>query len=218
LLFKDMGRVITALQAQKRNTGRVNVHLDGVYAFSLARIVAAWLSVGRELSDAEIEELQQDDSLEAAAQAALRYIAYKPRTSSEVRSRLAERKLPEAVIEHTISRFTQTGLINDGQYARDWVEARQVFHPRSTRMMDYELRRKGIDRQEIEAALADANDDDQLAYQLARQKIGRLESLDFPKFKTRLGGLLTRHGFSYEVVTRIVNRLWSERKTETTQS
>ena len=34
---------ITALTVQKKNPNRVNVHLDGEFAFGLARIVAAWL-------------------------------------------------------------------------------------------------------------------------------------------------------------------------------
>lgn len=217
MLFNNMGRIVTALEAQKRNPNRVNVHLDGEYAFSLSRIVAAWLAVGCDMSDAEIEKLQQDDSFEDAAQVALRYITYKPRTTAEVRKRLQESEFPDSTIEHTISRFTQTGLINDGQFARDWVEDRQVFHPRSARQMDFELRRKGVQREDIEAALVEVSDDDQMAYQLASQKINRYNGLDFNDFRSRLGGLLARRGFSYETVTRVVNRLWSERKAGITQ-
>ena len=211
MLFKTMGRVITTLEAQKRNSARLNVHLDGVYAFSLARIVAAWLSVGRELSDEEIEALRREDSFEEAARVALRFIAYKPRTTAELRKRLIDGKLSEKAIEHTILRFIETGLINDGQYARDWVDNRQVFHPRSTRMIEYELRRKGVVNADIEAALADVSDDDQMAYQLANQKINRYANLDLPEFRSKLGGYLARRGFSYEVIARVVNRLWSER-------
>ena len=216
-MFNNMGRVVTALEVQKRNPNRVNVHLDGGYAFSLSRIVAAWLSVGRDLSDPEVEKLQQDENFEQAAQVALKYIAYKSRTSAEVRKRLQEAKYPEFVIEHTISRFTQNGLINDGQYARDWVGDRQVFHPRSARQMEFELRRKGVQREEIEAALSEVVDDEQMAYQLACQKINRYDSLDFKEFRSRLGGMLSRRGFSYETVTRVINRMWSERKTGITQ-
>jgi len=218
LLFNTMGRIVTSLEAQKRNKNRVNVHLDGVYAFSLSRIVATWLTIGREMSDAEIGTLQKDDSFEEAAQVALRFIAYKPRTTAEVRKRLVESKFPEPAIEHTISRFTQTGLINDGQFARDWVDARQVFHPRSARQMAFELQRKGVDRDVIESTLAEVSDDDQMAYQLASQKINRYNSLDFPEFRSKLSGILARRGFSYETVTRVVNRLWSERNAGTTQN
>lgn len=217
MLFNNMGRVITALEAQKRNPNRVNVHLDGSYAFSLSRIVAAWLTVGREMSDNEIGELQKDDVNEEAAQVALRFIAYKPRTTAEVRKRLKDSKFSESTIESTISRFIQTGLINDAQFARDWVGDRQAFHPRSARQMDYELRQKGIGREDIETALAEVSDDDQMAYQLACQKINRYNGLDFTEFRSRLSGMLARRGFSYETVTRVVNRLWSERNAGITQ-
>ena len=217
MLFNNMGRVITALEAQKRNPNRVNVHLDGVYAFSLSRIVAAWLTVGREMSDNEIGELQKNNDYEEAAQVALRFIAYKPRTTAEVRKRLMESNFPEPAIEHTLSHFTQTGLINDGQFARNWVDDRQAFHPRSARQMDFELRRKGVGREDIDAALTEVSDDDQMAYQLASQKINRYKSLDFSEFRSRLSGMLARRGFSYETVTRVVNRLWSERNAGITQ-
>ena len=46
---------ITGIQAQKRSPNRVNIYLDGEYAFGLAQIVAAWLRVGQELDEKKIE-------------------------------------------------------------------------------------------------------------------------------------------------------------------
>ena len=40
-----MSGLITALKVQEHNTGRVNVYLDGEFAFGLSRITAAWLKV-----------------------------------------------------------------------------------------------------------------------------------------------------------------------------
>ena len=58
---------ITALEAQKKNPNRVNVHLDGEFAFGLARITAAWLKIGDVLTDERIAQLQNEDAREAAA-------------------------------------------------------------------------------------------------------------------------------------------------------
>ena len=49
---------ITALEVQKKNPNRVNVHLDGEFAFGLARITAVWLKVGDTLSDEKLAALQ----------------------------------------------------------------------------------------------------------------------------------------------------------------
>jgi regulatory protein len=42
---------ITAISVQKKNPNRVNIYLDGEFAFGVARITAAWLKNGDELSD-----------------------------------------------------------------------------------------------------------------------------------------------------------------------
>ena len=55
---------ITALEVQKKNPNRVNVHLDGEFAFGLARITAVWLKVGDVLSDEKITQLQNEDARE----------------------------------------------------------------------------------------------------------------------------------------------------------
>ena len=46
---------ITALTAQKRNPNRLNVYLDGDFAFGVERIVAAWLSVGDEIDSEKLQ-------------------------------------------------------------------------------------------------------------------------------------------------------------------
>jgi hypothetical protein len=60
-----MERKITAIAIQKRNRERVNIYLDGEYAFGLARIVAAWLQVGQFLSEEKIVDLQSEDGQES---------------------------------------------------------------------------------------------------------------------------------------------------------
>jgi regulatory protein len=61
-----MEHTITAIRAQKRNPQRVAIDLDGQFAFGLSRIIAAWLYVGKVLTDADIESLQQSETLELA--------------------------------------------------------------------------------------------------------------------------------------------------------
>ena len=49
------GNKITRIVVQKRNPDRVNIYLDGEFAFGLYRDTAAWLEVGQELSDNQIK-------------------------------------------------------------------------------------------------------------------------------------------------------------------
>ena len=200
---------ITALVVQKRDPNRVNVHLDGEYAFGLSRIVAAWLRVGQELDEEKLKRLQIEDARERAVQQALLFLSYRARSESEIRQNLRKHEMPEEVIEETLARLRQDGLANDGQFAQAWVENRSTFRPRSRRMLAMELRQKGLDDEAVSSALEDV-DDEPLAYEAARKRASRLKGLEWADFRKKLSEFLARRGFSYSVIAPVVTRIWNE--------
>ena len=200
---------ITALVVQKRNPNRVNVHLDGEFAFGLARIVAVWLRVGQELDEEKLKRLQVEDARERAVQQALLFLSYRARSESEIRQNLRKHEMPEEVIEETIARLRQDGLANDGQFAQAWVENRSTFRPRSRRMLAMELRQKGLDDEAVSSALEDV-DDEPLAYEAAKKRAPRLKALEWVDFRKKLSEFLARRGFSYSVIAPVVTRIWNE--------
>jgi regulatory protein len=206
-------RKITAIETQRRTPNRVNIHLDGEFAFGLARIVAAWLRVGQELSDEKIEQLQTADARERAFQQAMLYLSYRARSESEIRKNLQKHEIPEAVIEQTLDRLRENGLANDNQFARTWVENRNTFRPRSRRMMAMELRQKGLDDEAIESAV-ESVDDEAAAYVAGQKKSGRFKGLEWIEFRKKLSGFLARRGFSYSVIAPVVTRIWNEMHTD----
>ncbi len=204
---------ITAIEPQKRDPDRVNVHLDGEYSFSVARIVAAWLQVGQDLSAEKITALQTDDAKERAYQQALVFLSYRARSTSEIRQNLRRHKIPADIIEQTIERLRAERLANDDQFAKAWVENRSTFRPRSRRALAIELRQKGVADETVQAALSDV-DEEALAYDAARKRARRLEALDWNDFRSKLSEFLARRGFSYAVVAPVVSRIWNETHTQ----
>ena len=204
---------ITALMAQKRNPNRVNIYLDGEYAFSLARIVAAWLKAGQELDEEKIKRLQAEDAHERAVQQALLFLSYRSRSESEIRQNLRKHEIPEDVIDQTLQRLRQDGLANDDQFAQAWVENRSTFRPRSRRMMAMELRQKGLADEAVSSALEEV-DDEALAYEAAQKRAPRLKDLEWADFRKKLSEFLARRGFSYSVITSVVTRIWKEIHTD----
>jgi regulatory protein len=204
---------ITAIEVQKRTPNRVNIHLDGEFAFGLARIVAAWLRVGQELSEEKIEQLQAEDARERAFQQAMLFLSYRARSESEIRKNLRKHEIPEAVIEQTLERLRQDGLANDNQFASAWVENRSTFRPRSRRMMAMELKQKGLDDEAIRSAV-ESVDDEAAAYEAAQKKAARFKSLEWNDFRRKLSEFLARRGFSYSVISPIVTRIWNEMHTD----
>jgi len=208
-----MGK-ITALRVQKRNPDRVNVYLDGEFAFGLARIVAAWLKVGAELSDAKIAALQAQDASEVAYQQALNFISYRPRSESEVRKKLIEKGAHQDVVEAVVSRLIKAQILGDDQFAKTWVDNRSTFRPRSHSMLRYELRQKGVEESFIQQALTEAGDESGLAYQAGTQYSRRLAGFDWELFRKRLSAYLGRRGFSYGTIAPVVRKIWEESHSE----
>ena len=210
LCIFNMTRRISAVEPQQKNPRRINIYLDGEYAFGLSSIVAAWLKVGQELSEEKIASLQAEDASEIAYQKALHFIGYRPRSSAEVRQNLTKRGIAEDLVEQTVARLQQAGLVNDQEFARNWIENRNTFQPRSRLALRLELRRKGLSDETIQPVLDEQVDEQVLALEAARKYTRRLAGLEWPDFRRKLGGFLARRGFSYTTLSPVVSEIWKE--------
>ena len=202
---------ITRLKMGKGREKRVNVFLDGTFSFSLLAETALKksLKVGQELSDSEIEELQDNDRYQRCFNAAIRFIGYRPRSESEVRQRLQRHGFDSECREKTIGRLKEQGLVDDSEFARFWIENRETFSPRSRKLTSLELRRKGLDKNIIENIAGEVNDSES-AYRAAVDKATRLAKMEYNDFHRRLGEYLRRRGFSYDVINTTVEKVWEE--------
>lgn len=200
---------ITALVVQKKNPNRVNIYLDGEFAFGLARITAAWLQRGQELSNEKITQMQAEDARERAFQQAMLFLSYRVRSEKEIRQNLFKHEIPEEVIEQTLERLRESGLVNDNQFARVWVENRNTFRPRSRRALTMELRQKGLDDETVQAAVSNL-DENALAYESANKRAGRLKGLEWDEFRKKLSEYLARRGFPYSVIAPVVTQIWNK--------
>ena len=206
-----MSGTITALKQQKRNPDRINIYLDGEYSFSLSKITAAWLAVGQSLSEEKISSLQLQDAQEVAYQSAIKYIQYRPHSSQEIRQYLSRHQIAPDVIEAVLVRLGRSGLTDDQEFAKMWVDNRSEFRPRSKRVLEMELRQRGIDHQSIDQALVDM-DEERLAYKAGVKQAKRYTGLEKVVFKRKLFAYLARNGFNYDVIPSVVERIWNEEK------
>ncbi len=200
---------ITGIEAQKNNPQRVNIYLDGEFAFGLAKIVAAWLKLGQMVDDAKIARLQAEDAQERAYQQAMLFLSYRARSEAEVRKNLEKHEIPPEVVESTLQRLRDERLVNDDEFAQAWVSNRSEFRPRGKRALTVELKKKGLAESAIRSATA-AVDESAMAYAAAQKRLRRLEGLEWIEFRKKLGEYLARRGFAYDVVAQTVKRLWLE--------
>jgi len=202
---------ITAMRAGKRRAKRVNMFLDGRFAFSLeAKVVAEeGLQVGQELSTGQIEALATSDKFDRCLNAANRFLSYRPRSESELRERLHRRGFDGDSVEAAIARLKEQGLVDDVAFAQFWKDSRESFSPRSQWLTRLELKRRGVASDIIDKVAGDVDDNDS-AYRAALGKAGRLPLSDYQSFRRRLGEYLKRRGFDYGVINQTVKRIWQE--------
>ncbi len=202
-------KTITKITRQQRKEDRLNIFLDGGYAFSLHVSIAAPLQVGQTLSEEECQRLVARDAAQQAYEQALHYLKYRPRSAAEVASYLRDKKVTDEAIQDVLARLRERRWVDDAAFAAFWVENRELFRPRSRHALRAELRQKGISDQVIEASLEDV-DELASAYEAAKGRAARLARLDYQTFRRRLGGFLQRRGFGYEEIKETVERLWRE--------
>ncbi len=201
---------ITAIKIQRKNKERVNIFLDGEFAFGLTRIVAGWLQIGQILDEEKIAELQAEDEREMAYIRALNFLSYRPRSIAEIERNLRKYKVPEEIIPAAIERLKKQNFVNDQEFAKMWVENRNTFRPRGKRALRLELRQKGISDENIQPILDDLVDEESLAYQAGIKKAQKLANLEWQDFRRKLAAFLARRGFSYGIISPLLRPLWDE--------
>ena len=133
-----------------------------------------------------------------ALEYALRLLKYRPRSERELCRRLKRRGLSQAAINEAIRFLKETGLVDDREFARAWVESRSK-KPLGAYRLRRELRVKGVDKEIIEKAISAQglahNEEREIKGLLSRRR-QKLRGVPPQKAKQRLYLYLLRRGFS----------------------
>ena len=201
--------LITALKSQKKRRHRLSIFIDGEYRLSVSENAAVGLRVGKELSEEDIHQLEEEDEVEKGYQGALLSISRRPHAEQEIRRKMQRRGLSRSVQESVLNRLRSVALLDDAEFARIWVENRTAFRPRGARALAIELRQKGISRAEIDSAL-EGFDEAEAAYRAGQKAAHRWKNVSKEEFRKKIGSYLSRRGFSYPMISSVISRLMAE--------
>lgn len=159
------------------------------------------------------------DREEQARQLCLRLLTARARTRSELAGQLTKRGYPDDVSGRVLDRLASVGLIDDRDFAEQWVRSRRENAGKGKRALISELRTKGVDAEVIDAALADVDPaaERTRAEQLVADRLRREKLTDDPgddaKVARRLVGMLARRGYGQTLAFDVVKvALASERE------
>lgn len=148
-----------------------------------------------------------------ATKAALRLLKFRARSRHELRGRLMEKELSEAAISEAMERIDAWQLLDDADFARQWVEQRSAKKGSARSLLRRELEEKGVESAQIGQALQSVTETDERAraHELIAQRLQRGENSDLStmeqrtKVKRRLVGFLQRRGYSSGVALSVVD-------------
>ncbi|QLL09342.1 recombination regulator RecX [Mycobacterium vicinigordonae] len=144
---------------------------------------------------------------EQARAVCLRLLTARARTRAELAGQLTKKGYPDDVSNRVLDRLAAVGLVDDADFAEQWVRSRRTNAGKSKRALAAELRTKGVDNEVISGVLGgiDAGAERAQAEQLVRTRLRReLLGDDDTKLTRRLVGMLARRGYSQTVACEAV--------------
>ncbi|CCI83161.1 regulatory protein RecX [Corynebacterium otitidis] len=184
----------------------------------LAEAIAEIQAAGPESAEAAERD---EEELSRVREQALRLLDQRARSRVELRRRLLAKDEPEELVDDVLDRLEAAGLIDDGEFARQWVRQRAQRRGKSRLALDRELRDKGVSEAVRSDALEELSraEEDDIARALARKKAASIKSepegyQERVKQLRRIVGVLARRGFPESAALPIAVEALDERLAE----
>jgi regulatory protein len=129
----------------------------------------------------------------------LKFLSYRPRSIAEVTKYLHGKTSDETLINQTLDFLKKFKLVDDDAFAKWLIESRSRSRPRGSRLLQQELKSKGVELSTINYQLSTQNDKG-LASQALEKKLPRFQNLSFQDFRIKARRFLASRGFSWGVI------------------
>lgn len=196
------GGTVTSVVAQKKDPNRCSIDIDDAYAFGLHVdiVIEVGLKKGTQLSEEQCQELVERDLYFKAMKRCMDYLAFRPRSSMEIKTRLKDLAVPAPVGDRICDRLIELGYVDDRAFARQWAESRSRSKGYGPYRLKQELIRKGIPSEMAARAVDEACSSELISQQLHNQLTGALRryrnETDEQAKKRKILQFLIRRGFS----------------------
>jgi len=198
--------IITSFKQQK-NKNRVNVYLDDKFGFGidLDNFVLLHLKINQELTESEIEEVVKKSRIPKTLDKLLRFAMVRPRSEKEITDYFRRKQIHESMHDKLLEKLRHLELLDDAKFAKWWIDQRIQFKNKSKRVIQMELKQKGIDKDIIDDAFEDTVvDEEKMAKEVLSKKLYKWQNLEPRERKQKMSQYLAGKGFSWEVIEKVI--------------
>jgi regulatory protein len=191
------------VERKPRPRERVVIRLSGGRFFVIPEEAAPLLTVGSELSDADIERLDGIDQSLRGRDKAMRMLSLRARSRREVDDALRTLGIRDAVRAGLLAELEESGLVDDVRFAREFVSVKKDVRRLGPHRLRSDLKKRGVSRDVVNGALNTFSADEQeaMARALVDRQVGGGDVSE--KVVRRIMGMLTRKGYDFAVVNRV---------------
>ena len=203
--------MITAI-TRERGRLRVIINDDSEVLVQLSLFRERPLTVGEPIDMEEYDQWLLLRQYRHALDRAVAFLAGRARSRREMEERLLRSGYRPCTVEMVLYKLEKEGLLDDADFARQWVDARSARRMGRGRIAQ-ELRRKGVSAREAEEALEGLSEEEQLegAIVLVEKAMTRTPSGEDPrKTAARITAMLARRGYDYDTAREAISRVMED--------
>ncbi len=196
--------VITKIEKQIKNKDRVNIFLNGEFAFGCSLEIALknGLKENCEIDEKQLENLIFENEKSIALKKAVELLGKNLKTRQQMKTYLKDKGYSKQIIDYVLEKLIEYNYINDVNYATIYL--RSVKHKYGKLKIKNELKLKGVSEKDIDLVLNDFETDEEIVLNLAEKYLKNKE-INFDTL-TKLYRFLISKGFDYDLVLKVVNK------------
>ena len=202
---------ITKIEKQKKRKDRFNVYANDEFVCGLSEdtIIDEALAIGQEIDQKEIEKLVEKDQSSKAFDKAIRFLGYRARTEKEVKDKLLVKEFDEKVIKKTIGKLKEMDYLSDIEFTQAWVKDRINIKPEGKKLLQIELRQKGIEekmaKEQLEK-LVDDKTETTMAKKALNKALKQYNKLPSREKRQKITAYLARRGFDWQTINMLLSK------------
>lgn len=205
------GIVVSIVKKRGRTAGCI-ITLDSGETIECSADLIAKHNIVKKMAITQdtLDAIARDQRLMDVRQAAMSFVAFKPRTSAQVRRKLADKDYTPEEIEEAIQFLKEFKYLDDIAYARSFINDLLLRKATGKSRIAAELKKRGIAQEDIRAALAEIfpeNDTMTLARDAATKKIRTVRHKPSDKQRSAVVSYLARQGFAWDVIRKVIEEL-----------
>lgn len=213
---------VTDITAQKRNTDRYNLFINDEFycGISVDTVAKYYLYKNKEITDQVLEAIALNEFRQYFLRRSMDYATRGYKTEKGIRDyvkRLLFKKDilneyfgeeivkqidKDSLTEWVAHEIKELHLIDDIDYAKEFASERVMSRPRGKRMIEYELMQKGVNKEDIKAALENVDIDEKTMIADLLQKKYRKTKLKYDDQKEI--NFLRGKGFDWDEISKFI--------------